>query len=83
MNQSLQYLSESLSNYVEEDNICQQICEKLEHENYEEEIDFIEALEEEEVIHLETILKKEINYAEGAADDVRVKKLENIYQILF
>ena len=47
MKQSLQYLSESLSNYVEDDNVCQAICDKLEAGNFEEEIEFIEVLDEE------------------------------------
>lgn len=80
---SLQYLSESLSNYVEEDGMCQQICSKLENGNYNEEIDFVEDLEEEEVVYLENVLKKEIDYAESAQDDVRVNELEIIYEILF
>ncbi len=81
--QSLQYLSESLSNYVEEDQMCQEICGKLESGNYEEEIEFIEALEEEEVSYLETILKNEMNYAKNAQDDIRLNKLATIYQVLF
>lgn len=83
INQSLQYLSESLSNYVEEDDMCQRICTKLENGDYDEEIAFIEDLEEEEVVYLESVLNKEIAYAEGALDEVRVRKLEDIYQILF
>lgn len=81
--QSLQYLSESLSNYVEENSMCQEICSKLEAGNYEEEIDFVESLDEEEVVFLENILQKEIDYAAGAQDDIRVRKLEAIYQVLF
>jgi len=83
MKQSLQYLSESLSNYVEDDNMCQDICDKLEAGNFEEEIEFIEVLDEEEVVYLEEILQKELAYAESAQDDTRVQKLETIYQVLF
>lgn len=81
--QSLRYLSESLSNYVEDDIMCQGIYSKLEKGNYEEEIDFVEELEEEEVAYLESVLQKEIAYATGAQDDTRIKKLEAIYQVLF
>lgn len=63
--------------------MCQQICSKLENGNYNEEIDFVEDLEEEEVVYLENVLKKEIDYAESAQDDVRVNELEIIYEILF
>lgn len=81
--QSLQYLSESLSNYVEDDNVCQEICGKLENGNYEDEVDFVEALEEEEVAYLESVLQKEIAYASSAQDEIRVNKLQAIYQVLF
>jgi len=79
---SLQYLSEALSNYVEIDQMCQEICTKLENGDYEEEVEFIEALEEEEASYLETVLQNEINYAKNAQDDIRVENLEVIYQVL-
>ena len=79
---SLQYLSEALSNYVEIDQMCQEICTKLENGDYEEEVEFIESLEEEEASYLETVLQNEINYAKNAQDDIRVENLEVIYQVL-
>lgn len=80
---SLMYLRESLSNYVEEDDLCQQIWSKLEDEDYEAESDFVEKLEEEEIVYLDTLLAKEINYAKNVQDEKRVKELNDVYELLF
>lgn len=83
MKQSLLYLIESLTNYVEEDRTCQDIYEKLEQGDFTEEIDFVESLDEEEVVYLEDVLQKEIAYALRAEDETRARELEIIYQVLF
>lgn len=80
---SLKYLRESLSNYVEDDDLCQQICSKLEDQDYESEIDFVEELDDDEITYLDALLEREINYAQNAQDDVRVKELNDIYELLF
>lgn len=77
------YLRESLSNYIEDNDICEAICLKLEREDYENETEFIDELDEEEVNYLNVVLEKEINYAESAEDEVRVNKLNEVYQLLF
>lgn len=80
---SLMYLRESLSNYVEENVLCQQIYTKLETKKYDNEADFVEELEEEEIVYLDDLLAKEINYAQSVQDDIRVKELNDIYELLF
>lgn len=80
---SLMYLRESLSNYVEDNALCQQICSKLESQEYENEVDFVEQLEETEVVYLDALLEQEINYAKHAQDNVRAKELNDIYELLF
>lgn len=80
---SLKYLSESLSNYVEEDRMSQKINSKLEQQDYETESDFVEDLDDEEIEYLNTLLEREINYAQSVQDDVRVKELNDIYELLF
>jgi len=80
---SLKYLSESLSNYIEEDHMSRKINSKLEQRDYETEIDFVEDLEDEEIEYLNMLLEREINYAENVQDDIRVKELNDIYELLF
>lgn len=80
---SLMYLRESLSNYVEESALCQQIYTKLETNKYDNETEFVEELEEEEIVYLDHLLAKEINYAQSVQDDIRVRELNDIYELLF
>ena len=79
---SLQYLRESLSNYLEEDTMSQHIYRKLENGNYDSENEFVVNLDEEEIDYLDAMLGREINYAETALDDVRVKELNDIHELL-
>src|SRR5690625_3397215 len=79
---SLKYLRESLSNYIEEDEICKHIWEKLLGKDYGSEIEFIEQLEDEEVVQLNHVLEKEIDYAHDVQDEVRIKELNDIYELL-
>lgn len=79
---SLKYLLESLSNY-EEDELSQYIFEKIEQVDYEAEIDFVEDLEEEEIEYLDSLLEREIKYAKNVQDDIRVRELSEIYELLF
>ncbi|MGM8213126.1 sporulation protein [Virgibacillus sp. W0430] len=80
---SIRYLWESLSNHTEEDDMSLQIYKKIEQNNYETEEAFIEDLEEEEILYLDALLKKEIKYAAQAQDDKRKKELNEIYVLLF
>lgn len=83
IDKSLRYLSESLSNYLEKDEMSKIINNKLEQHEYETEIDFVEELEDEEIDYLNALLEREINYARSVQDDVREKELNDIYELLF
>jgi len=80
--QGLNYLRESLANYEEENEIIDRIRRKIDHVNAGSQLDFIQNLDEEEVLYLDNLLKQEIHYARHAHDDVRVTELTNIYSLL-
>lgn len=80
---ALKYLYESISNYIEEEPISEAIYQKIEKNKYETEEDFIEDLQEEEIEHLDMLLEREISYAKRVEDEVRVKELYDIYELLF
>lgn len=79
---SLKYLRESLSNYVDIEDISQRILTKLEAHDYDSEDEFIEELDEDEIEYLNHLLENEISYAHDAQDEVRVKELNDIYELL-
>ncbi len=79
---TLKYLRESISNYLDNHDVCKQLYKKLGSKDYQDEVDFVEDLDEEETIYLDSLLKKEINYAEQAQDQFRVKQLNKIYELL-
>lgn len=88
IDQSLRYLKEALSNYLEDDDheykqICEQLMSKLEEHDYEDEDQFLDELEEEETEYLNMLLENEIHYAYQAQDEVRLKELNEIYELLF
>lgn len=83
MGYALKYLYESISNYIEEEPLSETIYQKIEQNKYETEEEFIEDLQENEIEHLDILLEREISYAQMADDDVRVKELHGIYELLF
>ncbi|WP_099157796.1 sigma-G-dependent sporulation-specific acid-soluble spore protein CsgA [Virgibacillus ndiopensis] len=82
MDNTLEYLRESLSNYIESD-ICRQIYQKLERGNYKGEGEFVEDLNDDEMQYLNAMLEREINYAKNVQHDNRVKELNEVYELLF
>ncbi|WP_010093853.1 hypothetical protein [Ornithinibacillus scapharcae] len=82
MDNTLQYLRESLSNY-DEDALSLSIYDKLQHNTYENEEDFIKDLNDKELQYLEQILEREIDYAENVQDDLRVGQLREVYELIF
>lgn len=79
---TLKYLQESLSNYSENE-VCQQILRKLSSGNYQSEGSFVDDLEDDEMIYLDNVLENELNYAKNVQNDVRVKELTEVYELLF
>ncbi|MBP1947425.1 sporulation protein [Virgibacillus litoralis] len=78
----MNYLRESLANYSEND-MCQKIGKKLETEGYKNEVEFVRNLDEEEMAYLDSVLEKELAYARNVENDIRVKELTEVYELLF
>ncbi|MDG5787258.1 sigma-G-dependent sporulation-specific acid-soluble spore protein CsgA [Evansella sp. AB-P1] len=83
MEMTLGYLRESLSNYIEKDDLCLHIYKKLESNRFENEGDFVKSLNTREVEMLNSVMKKEINYANEEQDNKRAKELNEVYELLF
>ena len=81
MDVTLGYLRESLSNHLDR-GTGQQIYKKLVKHEYKSEGDFVRDLNEGEISFLNTILEKEIRYAEEEQDEKRVKELNEVYELL-
>ena len=76
---TLSYLRESLANYIEDDR-CKRIYNKL--ENYDSEGKFVLDLDEREIRYLNSLLKKELEYAKQVQNDERVKELNEVFELL-
>ncbi|MFV8828093.1 sporulation protein [Alkalihalobacterium sp. APHAB7] len=83
LDQSLAYLREALSNYIEDHPICQGVYDRLENNNYSTEEEFVGGLAEEEMKVLDIILKQEIKHAEEEQDEERTKQLNEVFEQLF
>lgn len=79
---TLNYLRESLSNYVDND-MCQHLVQRIESDQYASEEQFVRSLSEEEMAYLNDVLETELNYAKNVDNDVRVKELNEVYELLF
>ncbi|WP_411852897.1 sporulation protein [Virgibacillus halodenitrificans] len=79
---TLNYLRESLANYSENE-MCQQIFQKLDEKIYSNEVMFVKALDEEEMTYLNDVLENELYYAKSVEHDQRVKELTEVYELLF
>ncbi|MCG1029711.1 sporulation protein [Virgibacillus halodenitrificans] len=82
MDYTLNYLRESLANYSENE-MCQQIFQKLDEKIYSNEVMFVKALDEEEMTYLNDVLENELYYAKSVEHDQRVKELTEVYELLF
>lgn len=78
---TLGYLRETISNYADED-LGQQIYQKLVNQQYKDEKEFIEKLGEEETAFLDSVLEEELKYARQAQDEKRIKELNDVYERL-
>ncbi len=83
MDSTLGYLRESLSNYTEEQQIVQQIYDKINAKNYSSEGEFVRELDEVEIKFLNRILLTEIEYAKNGNDQKRAKELNEVFELLF
>ncbi|WP_425339510.1 sporulation protein [Lentibacillus salicampi] len=79
---TLDYLLESLVNHRENDR-AKQMIGKIKHNDFKSEEEFVRNLDEEEMAYLDAVVEKELNYARNAEDDVRAKQLKEVYELLF
>ncbi|WP_100408082.1 sporulation protein [Bacillus solitudinis] len=82
MDTNLAYLRESLSNHVDNHEICQRIYNRLEQHSYENEEAFVNGLDDGEAEILNLILEKEIGYARQEEDEQRIAQLSGVYELL-
>nr|WP_306798649.1 sporulation protein [Oceanobacillus saliphilus] len=78
----MEYLRESLSNYMEND-MCQQLVSKLEANHYTSEKKFIDDLDGNEMDYLDMVLENELDYAKNVQNDIRVQELNEVFEQLF
>lgn len=80
---TLDYLVESLSNWIEKDNQAMQLYRQLTEGHFLNEEAYVNALSESEQQYLHQILKKEMGYAKTGQDDVRLSELNEVDERLF
>ena len=83
MEQSLKYLREILSSYIEDDPVGQRIYKQLATTNYAKEVNFVEDLNQEEINYMNKMLQKAIHYSEQEQDTERAQQLTEVYELLF
>lgn len=82
MEQTLAFLRETLSNYLNEHELSQRIYEKINKVTYKDEDAFVNDLREDEMRYLHDILPEELRYAKDEQDDKRYSELNNIFSRL-
>lgn len=82
MDHTLDYLRESLSNWLDDDHAARDIYKKLMKGHYPNEESFVNDLSQEEAAYLDDVLKKEINYAKDEQDPLRLAELNEVYERL-
>lgn len=80
---TLDYLKESLSNWVDTHKRAMALYKKLEHHHYENEEAFAKALSPEEIHFLSEVLAQEIEYADQEQDDTRKAQLMEMNEQLY
>lgn len=63
--------------------MCQHLVQRIESDQYASEEQFVRSLSEEEMAYLNDVLETELNYAKNVDNDVRVKELNEVYELLF
>jgi hypothetical protein len=83
LDHTLDYLLESLSNWVDTHAEARTIYRKLVNHPYQNERAFAKALSPEESHFLTDILTEEMHYAQQEQDDVRLGQLNEVYEQLY
>ncbi|MFC7392372.1 sporulation protein [Scopulibacillus cellulosilyticus] len=82
MDYTLDYLKESLSNWVDRDDRALNLFHKIENHQFPNEEAFVEVLSEEETEYLHDVLRKEMAYAKNEQDEVRYSQLSDVFEQL-
>lgn len=80
---TLNYVLESLSNWVDTHEQARSLYKKLTHHHYKDERAFAMHLSPEESHFLTDLLSEEINYAQQAGDDIRLGQLNEMSEQLY
>ncbi|MDC3415009.1 sigma-G-dependent sporulation-specific acid-soluble spore protein CsgA [Aquibacillus sp. 3ASR75-11] len=83
MDQSLQYLHEVLSNYIEDNHAAYDIDQKMVAHNDQSEESFVRNLSQEDTQMLRQILEREIHHANKSGDHERGYQLNEINELLY
>ncbi|MBB6452401.1 hypothetical protein HNQ94_000846 [Salirhabdus euzebyi] len=83
MDQSLAYLHEVLSNYIEDNDAIRDLDEKIMQGNYESEHVFTRDLDEEESRILREVITREMHHANQTGDHERGYQLYEVYELLY
>lgn len=82
MDQTLGYLRETLSNYIEDHSEGRNLYKKLTKGVYTSEASFVRDLNQREIHFLNRMLPKEINYAKEEQDEKRAHELNEVFELL-
>lgn len=83
MDKSIGYLRESLSNYLEDSDVCRSLFKRINTEKFDSEEDFVKTLTVKEIEVLNEVIKEEIDYANQEQDLKRANELNEVYELLF
>lgn len=83
MDHTLDYLRESLSNWIDENETAYRIYHKLENHVYSNERDFAQALDQDEIKYLSELVREEMHYAGQEEDSVRLTQLNEVFEQLY
>ena len=83
MDHTLDYLRESLSNWIDKDETAYRLYHKLENNVFSSERDFANTLNEEDIHHLSEMIKKEMRYADQEEDTIRLSQLNEVFEQLY
>ena len=83
MDQSLGYLREILSAYMENDTVGKKIYNRISTHDYQSEGQFVNQLSQVENHYLNRILIDAIKYSKQEQDFERARQLNEVYELLF
>lgn len=71
-----------MDSYIENP-ICQEIFAKLDNQGNTDGREFVDQLDAQEISYLNSLLQREMQYAQSATDDTRLEHLNKVYEQLY